>query len=107
MERDLLSRDAFGGEDAAVLRGAVSDGRDQLHVLPRAEREDSRRVEQGDARALQADVEGTEADHARCAAARLRGPREAISGDGSDARSETGGPAVSAPAEPEKGSDAV
>ena len=29
-----------------VLRGAISDRRDQLHVLPRAEREDPPRVEQ-------------------------------------------------------------
>ena len=32
------------GEDAAVLRGAVSDRRDQLHVLPDAEREAGRRA---------------------------------------------------------------
>ena len=35
--------DAAGREDAAVLRGAVSDGRDQLHVLPDAERGAARR----------------------------------------------------------------
>src|SRR5215510_6130784 len=65
MEGQLLSRHAAGGEDAAVLRGTVFHGRDQLHVLPRAQREDPRRLEQGDAGALQADVEGAQADHAR------------------------------------------
>ena len=37
MEGQLLSGDAPGGQDAAVLRGAVSDRRDQLHVLPDAD----------------------------------------------------------------------
>src|SRR5215211_853893 len=40
MEGELLSRGSRGGEDAAVLCGAVFHRRDQLHVLPDAERED-------------------------------------------------------------------
>ena len=66
------------------------------------EREDPRRLEQGDAGALQADAEGAEADHARCAAARLRGPRAPVPRDGGDARAQAGRPAVSAAAQPEK-----
>src|SRR5678816_4354240 len=46
-------------------RCALPDRRNQLHVLSRAQREDSRRVELGHARTLQADVESAQADHAR------------------------------------------
>jgi uncharacterized protein YecE (DUF72 family) len=49
MERQLLSVGSRGGEDAAVLRRAVSDGRDQLHVLPHADREARRRLGGADA----------------------------------------------------------
>ena len=41
------------------------DGRDQLHVLPDAEREAGRRLGGADAVALQADAEGAAADHPR------------------------------------------
>src|SRR4029077_19039829 len=45
MEGQLLSAQAAGGEDAAVLRRALHDRRDQLHLLSHAEREDPRRLE--------------------------------------------------------------
>src|SRR5580765_5461145 len=44
MEGQLLSGRPRGGEDAAVLRGAISHRRDQLHVLSDAEREDRVRL---------------------------------------------------------------
>jgi hypothetical protein len=75
MEGQLLSRDAAGLEDAAVLRGTVFNRRDQLHVLPGAHRKDSRRMGSGDARPLQADAEGAEAlTHD----ARLRGTADRV-----------------------------
>ena len=61
-----------GGEDAAVLRGALSDRRDQLHVLPDAEREAGGRVGGADAVALQADAQGAAPHHARQPAEELR-----------------------------------
>ena len=90
-----------------VLRGAVSDRRDQLHVLPRAEREDSPGVGRGDAGTVQADAEGAEADHARRAAARLRRSRAPVPRDGGDPRAEARRAAVSAAAESEEGHRAV
>src|SRR5688572_32859496 len=82
MEGNVLSGEAARVEDAAVLRRAVPDRRNQLHVLSRAERENPRRMEQGDARAVQADAEGAEADYPRRAAARLRRPGPAVPRDG-------------------------
>src|SRR5437762_7708238 len=61
MEGQLLSGEAPGGEDAAVLRRALRDGRDQLHVLSHAEREDPRRLEPRDAGEVQADPQGPQA----------------------------------------------
>src|SRR4051812_11526540 len=40
MEGQLLSGHAAGGEDAPVLRGAIFNRRDQLHLLSHADRED-------------------------------------------------------------------
>src|SRR5436190_20953245 len=107
MEGELLSRDAPGEKDAAVLRGAFSDRRDQLHILSRAQRTDSRRLEPGDTRAIQAHAEGTQANHARQATARLRGAGPPVSRDSRDARAEAGRAAVSAAAKPEEGSCAL
>ena len=103
MEGHVLSADAARGEDAAVLRRTVSDRRDQLHVLPCAQREDPRWVEQGDAGSVQADAQGAAPDHTRCAAARLRGPRPSVPRNGVDARSEARCAAVSASADAEEG----
>src|SRR5262249_12228995 len=65
MERQLLSQRSLGREDAAVLCRAVPHGRDQLHVLPDAEREAGGRVGRADAVAVQTHAEGASADHAR------------------------------------------
>ena len=107
MEGQLLSSDAAVREDAAVLRRAVPDGRDQLHVLPRAEREDSRRLEQGDPRHIQADAEGAEAHHARSAAERLRGAGAAVLRDRGHAWPEDGRAAVPASSQSQEESCAV
>ena len=64
-------------------------------------------LEQRDARALQADAQGAEADHARRAAARLRRPRAPVPRDGSQSRAEARCAALSAAAEPEEGSRAL
>ena len=85
-----------------------SDRRDQLHVLSRAEREDSRRLEPGDARAIQADAEGAQANHARqrgCAIAETAcaSSLETAATLGPEARRA----AVSAAAKPEEGSRAL
>src|SRR5438132_380094 len=40
MEGQLLSGQACGGQDVALLRGALHDGGDQLHLLSHAERSD-------------------------------------------------------------------
>src|SRR5262245_33640072 len=65
VEGELLSVRSSRGEDAAVLRGAFSDGRDQLHVLPHAEREAGLGLGGADAVAVQADAQGVATDHAR------------------------------------------
>ena len=72
MEGQLLSDGPAAGEDAAVLRGALSDRRDQLHVLSDADGEARRRVGGADAVALQADAQGAAAHHARQPAEELR-----------------------------------
>src|SRR5437588_11096914 len=86
MEGQLLSGEAPGGEDAAVLRRALRDGRDQLHVLSHAEREDPRRLEPRDAGEAQADPQGPQAHHPHREAAPLREPPSILSTDRSDAR---------------------
>ncbi len=52
MEGQLLSAGSARGEDAAVLCRPVSDRRDQLHVLPDAERKAGRRLGCSDTGAL-------------------------------------------------------
>src|SRR5262249_37631790 len=58
MEGKLLPAGSSSREDAAVLRGAVSDGRDQLHLLPHAERKARQRMGGANPVAVQADAEG-------------------------------------------------
>src|ERR1700682_5349560 len=65
VEGQLLSRRPVRREDAAVLRRAFSHRRDQLHLLPDAEREAGGRMGGADAVALQVDAEGAAAHHAR------------------------------------------
>src|SRR2546430_3240443 len=57
VEGEFLSRRSRGGEDAAVLRRAFFDRRDQLHVLPDADGEARRRMGRADAVAVSADAE--------------------------------------------------
>ena len=71
------------------------------------DREDPRRLERGDARALQADAQGAEADHARRAAPRLRRSRAAVPRNGGRAGAEAGRAAVPAAAQSQEGSGAV
>src|SRR5476649_1857470 len=107
MERELLSRRSRGEEDAAVLRRAVSHRRDQLHVLPDAERGDCRRLGGADAVALQAHAEGAAPHHARQPAEKRRGVRRRVLPGGLDARRQARRAAVSAAAEPEEGPGGV
>src|SRR6266851_1295619 len=64
VEGQLLSGGSSRGEDAWVLRRPLSDGRDQLHVLPDADREASGRMGRANAVPLQADAQGAAAHHA-------------------------------------------
>src|SRR5581483_10954291 len=72
MEGEFLSGESPRGEDASVLRRALFDGRDQLHLLPDAEREARGRLVRRDAVPLQADTQGAASDHPRQPSARLR-----------------------------------
>src|SRR5690606_1648156 len=67
MEGKFLSGEDRRREHAAVLRAALSDGRDQLHVLSDAQPEDAAELGSANAAVLQADAQGAEAHHARCA----------------------------------------
>src|SRR6478752_4542968 len=104
MERQLLSGEPAAGENAPVLRGAVSDGGDQLHLLPDTNGKDCRRLEPGDARSVQADTEGSETHHPRCPTARLWRSGPSIPGDRRHTRTQIGSAPVSAATEPQKGS---
>src|SRR4051812_17157263 len=107
MEGQLLSRRPRDGEDAAVLRRAVSDRRDQLHLLPHAERKDRVRLGGADPVAVQTDAEGAAADHARQPVEERRRIRRRLLPGGGDARRQARRAAVPAAAEPEKGPRAV
>src|SRR6185295_17735079 len=65
VEGEFLSRRSRGEEDAAVLRGAFSDRRDQLHVLPDADREARRLVGGAGAVAVPLYAESAATHHAR------------------------------------------
>src|SRR2546426_904738 len=65
VEGAVLSAQAASLWDAQLLRRAAAHGRDQLHILPDAQRQNHRRVERGDAAAVHLRAEGTEAHHAR------------------------------------------
>ena len=56
---------------------------------------------------IEARLELSEADHARCQAARLRGERSPVHRYGLDSGIEVGRPALPAAAVPEEGRDAV
>src|SRR5919198_4480739 len=102
MERQLLSGRFVRGEDAAVLRRPVSYGRDQLHVLPDAEREARRRLGGADAVAVQAHAESAAAHYARQSVEERGLARHWVLPGGGNARRQTGRAAVSAPAKSEK-----
>src|SRR4026207_1732249 len=71
--RDLLSREVQYHQDARVLCGAFSDGRNQLHLLSDSNRETAGRMGCGDAGELFVHLEGAAADYARFKAAALCG----------------------------------
>src|SRR2546428_4058612 len=104
MEGQLLSEGSAAGEDAAVLRGALSDGRNQLHVLSHADGEARRRMGGADAVALSADAQGPTAHHARQPAEELRTAPDHVLWRGRRARREARRAPVSAAPEREKGS---
>src|SRR5438093_9394569 len=89
MEGQLLSGGSSNSEDAAVLRGSISDRRDQLHVLPDAEREIGRRLGGADAVAVQAHAEGAAAHHARQPPEELRRSGQRVLSRGRNARRQT------------------
>src|SRR5581483_8845937 len=107
MEGKLLSVRFAGGEDAAVLRGAVSDGRDQLHVLPYADREARARLGRADAVAVQTDAESAAAHHTRQPAQGFGGAHRELLSGGGIARRQARRAAVPAAAESEEGSRAL
>src|SRR5207237_677705 len=107
VEGQLLSARSPGGEDAALLRRALSDGRDQLHVLPDAERDARRRMGGADAGALQAHAEGAAPDHARQPAEERRRARRHVLPGGRHARRQARRASLPAAAEPEEGRRAV
>src|SRR5947208_11211899 len=100
MERQFLSERSRVDENAAVLCRAVSHRRDQLYVLPDAEREARRRMGGAHAVAVQADAESAAADHARQQIEKCRWARQRVLPGGGDARAEAGRAHLSAAAEP-------
>ncbi len=66
--RAFLSGEAARQRDAALLRRALHDGRDQQHVLPHAGRVDARAMVAAGSRSVHVHAEGAEAHHARPAA---------------------------------------
>src|SRR5262245_47525372 len=106
MEREFLSVETPGGENAAVLCRAISHGRDQLHVLPDAEREAAGGLGSADAVALQADVEGAPPHHPRQPAEKLRRARQWLLPRRGVARRQARRAALSAAAESQKRSRA-
>src|SRR5882724_11273755 len=107
VEGELLSGRPRDGEDAALLRRALSHRRDQLHLLPDAEREDRVRMGGADAVAVQADAEGAAAHHPRQPAETGGRARAGVLPGRGHARRQAGRAAVPAAAEPEKRSGAV
>ena len=68
----LLSGEAPRGRDAALLRPAFRDGRDQQHLLPHAGGVDAHALVGRGARELRVHAQGSAPDHAREALARGR-----------------------------------
>src|SRR6185295_2634552 len=90
-----------------LLRGALSDGRDQLHVLPHADREARARMGRADAVAVQADAESAAPDHARQPVEELGAARRELLPGGGVARRQARRAVVPAAAEPEERSRAL
>src|SRR5437899_2974445 len=72
MEGKFLSGRFAHEQNATVLRGAILDHRDQLHVSPNPKREDDRQLEATDAGEISVCAQSAAKDHAFCEAARLR-----------------------------------
>src|SRR5687767_8414609 len=106
MEGKFLSRRSAGDEVPALLREQVSDGRNQLHVLPDADAEADRRLARASAAAVPIHAEGAETHYARSPAARRRCGRIAagIRHSGRGTRAAAGGVVVSAAAQFQEGS---
>src|SRR5262245_34874653 len=68
MAGDILSGVLRRLEDAPVLRGALRDSRDQLHLLSHAQRQDHRGLGCGDSRRLLLYPQGASTHHASPAA---------------------------------------
>src|SRR4029453_14105128 len=72
VEGELLSIGSSSCEDAAVLRGAVPNRRDQLHVLSDAERKAREWLGGANSVAVQTHVESSPAHYARQPSPKLR-----------------------------------
>src|SRR5213592_3088511 len=72
MEGKFLSAQTPDREVARVLCPTIRRGRDQLHVLPHAQRQDGRRLECRDPGGIHLRVEGAATHHALCAPAKHR-----------------------------------
>src|SRR6476620_8838671 len=107
MEGQLLSIGSARCEDAAILRGAVPDRRDQLHVLSNAERKTRQWLGGANSVAVQAHVEGSSAYHPRRSAPKLWRLGQRILFRRGDARGKAGGPALPTAAECQEGPAAV
>ena len=71
VERKFLSRRFARGENAAVLRRAILDHRNQLHVSPHSGAEDDRKLEGANTREISFCAESAAENHALVEAARL------------------------------------
>ena len=84
--RDLLPGEVQHRQDAGLLRRALPDGRDQLHLLPDAQREAARGLERRHTRALLVHAQGAPPHHSRFEAAAMRGPDAGVLPDRADPR---------------------
>ena len=72
MEGELLSRGFTNGEDAAVLRRAIFNHRNQLHVSPHPRPEDDRKLESANAGEISICPKSAAENHTLVKIARLR-----------------------------------
>src|SRR6266404_2766839 len=79
MEGQLLSAQVPGGQDVALLRRALQNRRDQLHLLSHTEREDPRRLGSRNPTGVPADPQGSQAHHAHRETQGLRRPAALLS----------------------------